>query len=130
MAGRPKIFWTAKDKRQFEECCKLQCTREEICAIMGFIDSKTLYRLIEENYFDEYDQPMNFSTVYDKYSAVGKMSVRRAQFKLAQKNAAVTIWWGKQYLGQREPSKDVDSEIENSAILFDKAMNGKSDDEQ
>ena len=36
----------------------------------------------------------------------GKISLRRAQFRLAEHNAAMAIWLGKQYLGQREPESD------------------------
>ena len=37
-----------------------------------------------------------------KYSAKGRTSLRRYQFKLAEKNAAMAIFLGKNYLGQKD----------------------------
>lgn len=45
---------------------------------------------------------MLFSDVYKKYSAKGKISLRRYQFQQAEKSTAMAIWLGKQYLGQTE----------------------------
>ena len=45
---------------------------------------------------------LTFAEAYKKYSAKGKVSLRRAQFKLAEKNASMAIFLGKQYLGQRD----------------------------
>ena len=49
----------------------------------------------------------NWSEFYDQYSAAGRISLRRAQFKLAVQNgnAAMQIWLGKQELGQRDYSQ-------------------------
>lgn len=97
--GRKKIVWAEEQFRQFEKLCSLQCTEEDICATFNVTD-KTLNRLLKEHY------GKGFSEVYTKYSAVGKISLRRAQFKAAEKgNPHILIWLGKQYLGQREPEK-------------------------
>jgi hypothetical protein len=45
---------------------------------------------------------MTFADTYKSKSQVGKSSLRRAQWNLAQKNASMAIWLGKQYLGQRD----------------------------
>lgn len=49
-------------------------------------------------------EPM--APVSPKYSAksagMGKISLRRAQFRLAEKNANMAIWLGKQYLRQTD----------------------------
>lgn len=95
-AGRPK---KAINIATFESLCKYQCTREEICDILGVSD-KTLNNFCNEKYGE------NFSVVYRQKSADGKMSIRRQQFKLAEKNAALSIWLGKQYLGQKEPETE------------------------
>ena len=34
------------------------------------------------------------------------ISLRRSQFKLAEKNATMAIWLGKQYLGQRNHKEE------------------------
>ena len=45
---------------------------------------------------------MTFSDAYKNKSQLGKSSLRRAQFKLAEKNATMAIWLGKQYLDQKD----------------------------
>ena len=87
------------DVTVFEELCKIQCTKFEICGVLHVSD-KILDRMIKDVY------KSTFSEVYEKYSADGKMSLRRAQFKLAERNPTMAIWLGKQYLGQREPKQE------------------------
>ena len=45
---------------------------------------------------------MTFSEVFNKYASVGKISLRRTQFKLAERSSAMAIWLGKQVLGQED----------------------------
>ncbi|MCD7757645.1 MAG: hypothetical protein LUH45_05680 [Clostridiales bacterium] len=96
--GRKKIIWTEQQFRQFENLCAIQSTEEEICFILGVTD-KTLNRLLKERY------KMGFSEAYKVYSSVGKISLRRAQFRMAEHSDRMAIWLGKQYLGQREPDR-------------------------
>ena len=90
--GRPEIKIKKED---FEKLCALQCTEEEIA---GFYDCSvdTINNWCKKTY-DE-----TFSETYKKKSAKGKMSLRRYQFKLAERNASMAIFLGKQYLGQRD----------------------------
>ena len=90
--GRPTI---EIDKSQFEKLCALQCSLEEICGVLG-VSNKTLERWCKKEY------KANFSEVFREKRQVGKMSLRRSQFKLAEKNATMAIWLGKQYLDQRD----------------------------
>lgn len=94
--GRPKIEWEDKEFKQFESLCAIQCTAEEICSVIGGISTDTLTRILKEKY------KQSFSECYKRFSAPGKASLRRTQFELAKKNAAMAIWLGKQYLGQRD----------------------------
>jgi hypothetical protein len=41
-----------------------------------------------------------FSQIYKIKRQGGKVSLRRQQFKIAETNAKMAIWLGKQYLGQ------------------------------
>lgn len=84
------------DQTQFENLCGLQCTKEEICAWFNVTD-KTLEAWCKRTY------RQGFSEVFSQKRGKGKISLRRAQFRLAKKNASMAIWLGKQYLGQREP---------------------------
>ena len=92
VSGRPR---KEIDKKQFEEMCKVQCTENEICSILGIGVDKLLSWCLET-----YDD--TFSNVYKKYSENGKMSLRRAQMRLAQTNASMAIWLGKNMLGQSD----------------------------
>lgn len=93
--GRPL---TEINKKQFEGCCKILCTKNEICDIFS-IDEKTLTAWCEREY------GMGFSDVYKKFSADGKKSLRRYQFEQAEKSASMAIWLGKQWLGQTDEVK-------------------------
>ena len=100
-AGRPKI---QIDYNTVEKLANIQCTQEEIASFLG-ISVRTLQR-------DE-----EFCRIYKKGQDNGKMSLRRMQYKLAEKNPTMAIWLGKQYLGQRD-----NVEVEhtaNNGILTD-----------
>lgn len=90
--GRPKYDL---DQAQFEKLCGLQCTQKEILAWFGITD-KTLNRWCK----DTYGKP--FLQVYEDKKGKGKISLRRAQFRLAENNASMGIWLGKQYLDQHD----------------------------
>jgi len=90
--GRPKIEISQKF---FEGMCAIQCTKDEICCVLD-IDEKTLTRWCKETY------GVGFSDIYKKKCKVGLTSLRRTQFKLAEKNYAMAIFLGKQYLGQKD----------------------------
>lgn len=107
MAGRP---CTNIDKETFEKLCKIQCTLEEIAGWFECSQS-TIKRWVLKTYTDGSGKPMNFERVYKKYSAPGKISLRRIQFKLAEKSAAMAIFLGKQYLGQKDDRHDYNEEL-------------------
>lgn len=90
--GRPKI---EIDKEQFEELCKIQCTQAEICAVLGITD-KTLTNWCKKTY------KKSFSEIFKEKRAGGFASLRRTQFALANDNAAMAIFLGKNYLGQSD----------------------------
>ena len=48
----------------------------------------------------------SFSEVFKQKRGAGKISLRRSQWRLAEKNATMAIFLGKQFLGQRD-SMDV-----------------------
>lgn len=91
-AGRPRI---EVDKAKFEKLCGIQCTLEEIASVLDCSED-TIQRWCMREYHE------NFAVVHKKFSGVGKMSLRRAQFKMAEKSASMAIWLGKQYLGQKD----------------------------
>lgn len=83
------------DQQQFENLCALQCTEEEIC---GWFDvcTETLNSWCKRTY------KLSFSEIFKQKRGKGKISLRRNQFRLAESNATMAIWLGKQYLNQRD----------------------------
>lgn len=107
------------DKKTFENLCGIQCTILEICSVFD-VDDKTLTSWCKTTY------GMPFSEIFQLKRGKGQVSLRRMQWNLAEKNTAMAIWLGKQYLGQRDNldvattdmSKvdDLLKEIKNNAI--------------
>ena len=79
----------------FENLCGLQCTLEEICGWFDVTD-KTLDSWCKRTYH------ASFSEVFRQKRGAGKISLRRSQWRLAEKNATMAIFLGKQFLGQRD----------------------------
>lgn len=114
--GRPR-----KDisKEQFEKLCGLQCTKKELAAFFDCSED-TIENFCHREYGD------NFSAVYNKYASIGNISLRRTQFKLAERSASMAIWLGKQILGQEDKiaiqtiEQAVIDDIEAQVIINDK----------
>lgn len=86
------------DKKDFESLLTIQCTLAEITA---FFDHKlngcsedTIERWCKKTY------KKSFAEVSAIKKELGKISIRRAQFRMMEKNPAALIWASKQYLGQ------------------------------
>ena len=84
--GRPK---TQIDLEQAEKLGMLQCTLKE-CSAWFDIPLSTLSGHKE------------FQEAYKNGLECGKISLRRNQWRLSERNAAMAIWLGKQYLGQKD----------------------------
>ena len=105
------------DTEQFEKLCALQCTEQEICGWFSITD-KTLDAWCKRTYGKSY------SEVYEEKRVVGKISLRRAQWHLAEKNVTMAIWLGKQYLGQKDR---IEYEDKESIARLDAILNGMKD---
>ena len=94
--------------REVELLASCFCTQEEVASKLG-CSVDTLAR--------RYAEP------YKKGLAAAKTSLRRNQFLLAKKNAAMAIFLGKNYLGQRDTInldvRELDAEIERELALLD-----------
>lgn len=90
--ARPRI---EIDRTQFEKLCSMQCTVNEIA---GFFDCSvdTIERWCKREYKE------GFADIYGKKRELGRISLRRTQWKMAEHNVSMAIWLGKQYLGQAE----------------------------
>ena len=84
------------NQKQFESLCAIQCTQEEICKLLD-VSEKTLISWCNEVYGE------SFSKVFRQKRDLGKTSLRRNQWKLAENgNSTMQIWLGKQILKQSE----------------------------
>lgn len=115
MAGRPR---KEIDADQFEKLCYLQCTLEEIASFFK-CSPDTIERWAQREY------GVHFAEAYKRYSAGGKISLRRWQFKMAEHNVSMAIWLGKQLLGQREQVEVAAPGAESAVEQIAKQLFGK-----
>ena len=94
------------NRYQFEYLCGLQCTCEEIA---GFFNCSvdTIERFCEREY------KMRFAEVFKIKRQSGRISLRRHQFKLAERYPQMAIWLGKQYLNQTDKQEITIAEIDD-----------------
>lgn len=117
-AGRPK---KEIDYTTVEKLANIQCTQDEIASFLG-ISTRTLQR-------DE-----QFMELFNRGRENGKMSLRRMQWKHAEKSVPMAIWLGKQYLGQRDKveytddgMKAINDNINNIANLLNNPKPNRND---
>ena len=101
--GRPLI---EIDREQFEKLCAMQCTQTEIADFFK-INVDTVNAWCKRTYDGQL-----FSEVYNKFASVGKISLRRTQWKQAENSTRMSIWLGKQYLGQSDKMETTITEID------------------
>lgn len=83
------------DQKTFEGLCGIQCTQLEIANFFG-VSEDTILRWCQNTYSS------TFNEVFERFRSNGKVSLRRSQWRLAEKNPTLAIWLGKQYLGQKD----------------------------
>ena len=101
--GRPQINI---DEDNFKKLCGLQCTLPEIASFFNCSED-TIERWCKR------ELKMNFAEAFKKYSASGKISLRRWQYKMAEHNCAMAIFLGKNWLGQTDKVEQTITEIED-----------------
>ena len=111
MGRPPKPF----DEKLFEGLCHIQCTLAEISGVMNLSDD-TVERRCKDLY------GTTFAEVFKQKRAGGLISLRRAQFRLAETNAAMGIWLGKQYLEQSEPLTRIEITTDDADKAIDEAL--------
>lgn len=95
--GRPRLVISEEGKQLIVMLSGYMCTDEEIAYEMG-TSVDTLRNSRNNDIFTECKK---------KGLAHGKASLRRKQFKLAEKSASMAIFLGKQYLDQRDTQDEV-----------------------
>lgn len=107
--ARPRI---EIDEENFRKLCGLQCTLTEIASFFGCSED-TIERWCKR------ELKMNFAEAFKKYSASGKISLRRWQFKMAEHNVSMAIFLGKNWLGQTDKVEQTITEVEDLSTLAD-----------
>ncbi len=93
------------DQAEFEKLCALQCTKAEIAGFFN-LSEDTVERWCKRTYKE------SFAVVFANKRCDDKISLRRSQFRLAEKDSRMARWLGKQYLEQKEPIDEKRLEIE------------------
>jgi len=93
--GQIKQKQSTINQGTFENLCAIQCTKTEIAAVLN-VSEDTIEKWCKNTY------NKNFAEVFSEKREVGRMSLRRSQWRLAEKNPTMAIWLGKQYLNQRD----------------------------
>ena len=93
------------DQAEFEKLGALQCTQAEIAGFFN-LSEDTVERWCKRTYKE------SFAVVFANKRCDGKISLRRSQFRLAEKDSRMARWLGKQYLEQKEPIDEKRLEIE------------------
>lgn len=111
--GRPR---KEINKAEFEKLCGLMCTLVEIA---GFFDCSE--DTIETWCKREYNA--TFSETFKKYSAGGKLTLRRNMLRLSEKSASMAIFLAKNWLGMTD-NVEVKADTSLMQTLID-VVNGK-----
>ena len=102
--GRPviKIDWNEVDKLM-----ALQCTGEEIAGFLG-ISYDTIEKAVKR------EHKMTYTEYYGLKAQIGRISLRRRQWKSSEKSVPMQMHLGNQWLGQldrREVATDAKVEM-------------------
>lgn len=90
--GRPE---KEINQKQFEQLCAIQCTIEEVEAVLD-VSADTLEKWCKKTY------GTTFSKVFKVKRELGKASLRRSGFQMAQSNPSVHIFYAKNHLGMTD----------------------------
>ena len=105
--GRPK---KKIDQKTFEGMCHIQCTLEEICAVLD-VDDCTLNKWCKETY------GTTFSEIFKQKRGAGRVSLRRHGFEMAKTNPSVHIFYAKNFLGMTDKVEQTVVEVEDLTSL-------------
>lgn len=85
------------DIEKAKALCGVQCTKTEIAHYFNVSENIVSARIREAT-------GLKFNEFFEIHRVEGLISLRRAQFKLAEKNPIMAIHLGKLYLGQADTS--------------------------
>jgi len=96
--------------KDVERIARLQCTRAEAAAFLG-IRVSSFDRLLRNN--------ERVKDAWERGKQMGRISLRRKQHRLAAVNAPMSIFLGKNYLGQQDKVTTEHTGADGGPIEFD-----------
>lgn len=94
--GATKLQHSEELVRQIRGLGQIQCTRKEAAAVLGVNeDTFSSFLRLHTDCFEAFE--------YGRQE--GCVSLRRTQLKMAESNASMAIWCGKQYLNQSDKAE-------------------------
>jgi len=109
--GTPGAPFREFDPLVFENLCKIQCSVNEIESVLN-----TNQITIEKWCIRHYEA--SFKEVRERFYDHGKMDLRRKQMNLAENNASMAIFLGKNLLGQTDQIvQKVEQDISQVTII-------------
>lgn len=110
MPHKPIFLPDRKTLGTLRQLARIKCTEREAAAVLDISQTLLNRRLNEKNRDNE------FARAWDDGQEFGNYSLRRLQWRLANKgNAALAIWLGKQWLGQKDVSVAVSASLDDIA---------------
>lgn len=103
--GRPPV---KIDLAELEKLAQLGCTQDEAAAWFGVSRQTLSTRMTKAEYRD----------IWDRGQGKAKISLRRHQFKLAEKNATMAIFLGKNMLGQTDKQEHIHTDPDGGPPTF------------
>ena len=100
--GRPYLVINERGKKMIETLAGFLCTDEEIAYALDVTEDTLKNKRNKET----------FSECKNKGMSRGKVSLRRMQFRLAERSAAMAIWLGRNVLGQTDGLSQQEREAE------------------
>lgn len=97
VGGRPyALECTDATLKQITSLARMQCTQREAAAVLG-VHPDTFGRFLRRE--------EKAKAAWDDGLEVGKVSLRRYQYKMAESNPTMAIWLGKQWLEQKDKAE-------------------------
>lgn len=98
VGGRPYAMeCTEETLKQITGLARMQCTQREAAAVLG-VHPDTFGRFLRRE--------EKARAAWDDGLEVGKVSLRRYQYKMAENNPTMAIWLGKQWLEQTDKTEN------------------------
>lgn len=98
--GRPRMLLNERGAAVIKRMAEIMCTNEEIADVLG----------VGVDLITNDNNNAVFQAAKREGQVKGKMSLRREQFTIAEKNANMAIFLGKNYLDQKD-KQEVESTL-------------------